>query len=97
MPPKLGYEWVNECWEWTPLLPKSHAGLHFLLFYERFTVAEAPCKRAASPFPIVILHHTLLPLPVTYALPVLPASVSYLSTFSGIIMSFPPTALRHLQ
>ena len=70
--------------EWTPLLPKSHAGLHFLHSYECFTAAKAPCKCAASPFPIVIHHHTLLPLPVTYVLPVLPAIVSCLPTFSVI-------------
>lgn len=83
--------------EWTPLLPKSHAGLYFLHSYECFAAAEAPCKCAASPFAIVTHHHTLLPLPVTYMMPVLPAIMFYLSTFSVIIMSFPPPTLRLLQ
>lgn len=67
--------------EWTSLFPKSHVGLCFLPSYECFTAAEASCKCAASPFPIIIHHHTLLPLPFTYVLPVLPASVSYWSTY----------------
>lgn len=78
---KMGYEWVNECWGWTPLFPKSHAGINFLHSYECSTAAEASCKCAASPFPIIIHHYTLLPLPVTYVLPVLPPSVSYLFTY----------------
>ena len=55
--------WMN-AGDWTPLLPKSHAGLHFLLSYESFAPAKAPCKCVASPFPIIILRH--MPLPLCY-------------------------------
>ena len=47
--------------------------------------------------PVLSIIAPLLPLSIAYALSVLPASVSYLSTFSVIITSFPPTALRLLQ
>lgn len=94
--PKIGHERVNECWGVDTPSPKSPAGHHFPLSYEFFTAAKAPCKYAASLFPSVTLHHMLLP-PVTYTLPVPPASVAPSPAFRAVTTPFPPAALRRLR